>query len=50
MERRSVEGVLGRPYPDTEVDLAMLADALWEDLVATFAAAIDQMLGDLRNL
>ncbi len=50
MERRSVEGVLGRPYPDMEVDLARLAEVLWADLVATFAAAIDQMLGDLRNL
>jgi creatinine amidohydrolase/Fe(II)-dependent formamide hydrolase-like protein len=49
MERRSVDGVIGRPFPGAADDLPQLADALWTDLVRTFSTDIDHMLDSVET-
>jgi len=48
MERRSVDGVIGVPWPEGDVDYQTLADDLWNGLLGAFAATVATAFADLE--
>lgn len=50
MERRSVDGVIGAPWPEQDADWRILADELWHRLLEAFADTVERAFADLERV
>lgn len=50
MQYRSVDGVVGLPWPQADVDYIGLSESLWDNLLTAFEACIDHAFDELESL